>query len=553
MISSPELRDLLKKIVLGSQQVETAEVATLTSRQLEISLPHEATQVVLLLDGVQAYVHTLRLKLRNPDLKHILALVTDASELRWLLESAENRDLLEGHRLEWGFVSMEKGIPLEEYQQYWTGKEAGLRLHLFTDPQKDSSGVRELYSDLEIKHRYVVANRTAWGGSVEDEYIGFKNSLMNVPHFLQRPDFRNWQKGFEDRPVFVIGAGPSLDAEVEWIRRFQDRAIVIAADTLYRKLSEAQIYPHIFVSLERVSLVAALFQAGKWNRSILVGPQVMPPEAFSFFSGPQAIFMVPHLWNAFFNFRRLVMSTGNSCVGVGLALANVLSKKAVYLFGIDLCFGDDLKSHSRFSPYQSEDFAQAGGAIDEWRRDSLPVLNRAGKTVRTHFYWLRFREDFENIIKNSKAQVFVTSQAGLPLQGSKQISYAQLESQLLEFSSFDAYESLSSKLPYDRHAEAQTELKLFQANLKRLEEVVLTHRNLLDAPKSQWELSLLSLPFGSEVLVPIFKSGFLKLKSGVPELEEGARTIMQNVWRELPQVLQVARQKLEGFNAERLY
>jgi len=64
---------------------------------------------------------------------------------------------------------------------------------------------------------------------------------------------------------------------------------------------------------------------------------------------------------------------------------------------------------------------------------------------------------------------------------------------------------------------------------------------------------LLALPFGPELLVPMFKSGFMRLKSGVPELQEAAQQSIQKAWKELPEILSTARQKLESFHAERLY
>jgi len=551
MIQSLELQDLFKKIVIGVELVRAASASPISPRRLEIFFSHDVAELVLLLDGVQSYLPALRLRLKNSSLKHLLILVSRPEELRWLVESVENRDLFETEGLDWGCVSKEEGVPLEEYQNYWTGKEPGLHLQKFSDPQTDS--LEGLYADLEKKHRYVIANRSTWGGSVEDEFIAFRQSLQNIPHFLQRPDFRNWQKGFENRPVFVIGAGPSLDQEVEFVRRFQDRAIVIAADTLYRKLSEAEIHPHIFVSLERISLVATLFKSKEWNRSILVAPQVMPPEALSIFAGPQALFLLPHVWNSFLKFRRVVMQTGHSCVGVGLSLANVLTRKATYLFGIDLCFGEDLKSHSNFSPYRTPDFAEADSAIEEWRKDAVPILNRNAKQVMTHLYWLRFREDFESIIARAKAPFFVTSKEGLRLKGSQEISYSDFEAQLSSLPSFDAYEELQASLTYDRNAEAHEDLRLFKESLKKLEGVVIAHSELFKNPSSQWEPLLLSIPYGPEVLGPILKSGFMRLNSKIPELEKHGQESIEKVWRDLPEVLRSARQSLDEFQADRLY
>ena len=58
-------------------------------------------------------------------------------------------------------------------------------------------------------------------------------------------------KKYAKLPVFVIGSGPSLDNDIPFIRKNQDKAIVVACGTAIDTLYHAGIKPDFYACTER--------------------------------------------------------------------------------------------------------------------------------------------------------------------------------------------------------------------------------------------------------------------------------------------------------------
>lgn len=64
---------------------------------------------------------------------------------------------------------------------------------------------------------------------------------------------------FDEKPVIVLAAGPSLGKNLEWLQMYQDRFIIIAVSTVLKKLDKNNITPDIVVSLDAEELVKDYF------------------------------------------------------------------------------------------------------------------------------------------------------------------------------------------------------------------------------------------------------------------------------------------------------
>jgi hypothetical protein len=76
------------------------------------------------------------------------------------------------------------------------------------------------------------------------------NSLRNLPAIAAGGDVRDLTGAYPGVPAIVLGAGPSLDAAIAWLRTVNNRALIIAADTALRPLLAAGIAPHLVAGLD---------------------------------------------------------------------------------------------------------------------------------------------------------------------------------------------------------------------------------------------------------------------------------------------------------------
>ncbi len=167
---------------------------------------------------------------------------------------------------------------------------------------------------------------------------------------------------FTQLPVFVIGSGPSLDNDIPFIRKFQDKAIVIACGTAIDALYHAGIKPDFYSCTERGPEVAQALEIIPdkhfFDDIILITGSATHPLVTQYFKHT-AIFgkkderFVSYLkanLKDFSNVQEIELM--NPLVGnVGLSSALHLGFKKFYLFGIDC--GKRLSAEKIHSKYAS--------------------------------------------------------------------------------------------------------------------------------------------------------------------------------------------------------
>lgn len=93
-------------------------------------------------------------------------------------------------------------------------------------------------------------------GFFDDHLFGISHG---IDHILKKKSFaREDQKlpsSFSKFPVFIIGNGPSLDNDIAFLRKYQDKALIIACGTAIDTLFNAGIKPDFYAALERTPQV----------------------------------------------------------------------------------------------------------------------------------------------------------------------------------------------------------------------------------------------------------------------------------------------------------
>ncbi|MFD0961894.1 motility associated factor glycosyltransferase family protein [Paenibacillus chungangensis] len=77
-----------------------------------------------------------------------------------------------------------------------------------------------------------------------------KNILNNIAANLSTPSVRTLNKRLDGIPAIVVGAGPSLEADVEYLKQLRDHCLIIAAGSSVQSLQHFGIKPHLIVSID---------------------------------------------------------------------------------------------------------------------------------------------------------------------------------------------------------------------------------------------------------------------------------------------------------------
>ena len=112
-----------------------------------------------------------------------------------------------------------------------------------------------------------------------------ENTFENMKHMANSPDVGELAGMFADTPFILIGAGPSLDESIDFLKEVQDRAIIVTSNSPYRKLINSGIRPHLAVTADPLSPTLAGFNNVSLDGVPLACPFSAYPEIVKRFSG----------------------------------------------------------------------------------------------------------------------------------------------------------------------------------------------------------------------------------------------------------------------------
>ncbi|RUS43049.1 motility associated factor glycosyltransferase family protein [Cohnella sp. AR92] len=254
------------------------------------------------------------------------------------------------------------------------------------------------------------------------KYFGMqwvKNSFMNLPQILQTPSIAGWKNRCQGITAVVAGAGPSLQHDIETLKKLKNHALVIAAGSTIQSLLHYGIKPHLIISID----------GGEANYNVFKDldtsdiPFVFTPTieyhivenrdsnlAHFFLSNDNTI-------RGLFGFTEddPIFDPVQSVTGVAIQLAIYLGCSEVVLTGQDLSYPtDDL-----YSPGAKHlTVEQISAAMDD--KESLRVENVRGGYNRTTSGMRATLSGIEDVLASFQEVKFVnTSQLGAKIQHTK--------------------------------------------------------------------------------------------------------------------------------------
>jgi hypothetical protein len=229
------------------------------------------------------------------------------------------------------------------------------------------------------------------------------NTLANLRRIAASRDVRELFDSARGRPAVVIGAGPSLDRNVAWLRAVRDRACVVAVDTALTPLVRAGIEPDLVVAVDPSAVNARHFaHVPPLSRAALVAEGSLHPACFAPFDGRVFTFRVgnSHPWPLLRarGIERSQLTVWGSVLTAACDLALRMGCDPVVFAASDLSFTDG-QPYCRGTAYEA-DWARevlAGMALaDVWARyapdDALVLDDLRGVPVKTTGVLQAFRD-----------------------------------------------------------------------------------------------------------------------------------------------------------------
>lgn len=212
-----------------------------------------------------------------------------------------------------------------------------------------------------------------------------KHSHQNFPLVSKSAGVRFLAGACTGLPAFVVGAGASLDQDIEALRDAKDHAVVIAVDASYRALVANGITPDIVMTFDCKKEQQLLWESAPMHNTAMLFNTCSHPEAIQSWRGPIAFYNHFHttdelsktLLPAVYPHIGQIPSCGT--VGnMAVFLAKLLGCTQTMLVGMDLCYGFGEKQQKQGWQYRARDYklvdAKEMAAGKKWVRDEVKVL-----------------------------------------------------------------------------------------------------------------------------------------------------------------------------------
>lgn len=307
-----------------------------------------------------------------------------------------------------------------------------------TFPQKMAVGVLPYYEKIKKQTFQGVKNRLLFEESdthcILDEY-----TIYGVPYFrnfwpnlLVLPDSQKASAlfgAFKDVPAIVVGAGPSLNKQIDRLRELKDRALIFAGGSAINALTDNGITPHFAASIDPNPMQYLRLRQNMAFETPFFFRHRAFNEALGLVSGPKLYlpggdgYNISDWFEKRFKIKGKTLGGGHSIANFIIEIAYALGCRPIILVGYDLAYTN------------RQSYAQ--GVEDEKKRifsdeDAVDFSDFEGNPILTAWKWIlegRWISEFAS--KHPKLRLLNATEGGIPIEGVKNVSFSDVAGRYL--------------------------------------------------------------------------------------------------------------------------
>lgn len=288
--------------------------------------------------------------------------------------------------------------------------------------QLDMESVRRFYD-----REYVYRENQLIMFSFEKMFgtLPYRNSIRNISKLLRSPSIQELKDQFNRCTALIIGAGPSLEKDIENIIKYKDRFLVIAAGSSIQSLLHYDLVPDLIVSMDPGEANGRAFQ----NSAIKDIPLLFIPQIYSEIlekhpnNNMHALFKNDCIIEYLFNDLQVDYKflANNSVSGTAVQVARYVGATKIVFAGQDLSYPNE-QYYASGANHFSREF------LDERvKNGNLEVENVNGTKNPTSIAMISTLENIEKLITTLNDVEFVnTSSLGAKINGANYLPFLEV-------------------------------------------------------------------------------------------------------------------------------
>ncbi|APQ61494.1 hypothetical protein VK72_23905 [Paenibacillus polymyxa] len=268
----------------------------------------------------------------------------------------------------------------------------------------DMSTLREVKEKFqEYRQSFLVDKHTE--NRFREEWT--RNFLYHLSDVLYTPSIERLFHAFEGATVIVVSSGPSLQEDIEWLKKLRPHALIISAGSSIQALIKHGIHPHLAVIMDGHSVNKKIFASSETREQ----PLLFTSSSYYEISDQNCAGKIHSIMKSdavsqyFFGLSKeeLFISPTETVAGTAIQAAAYLGAKRIILAGQDLSFPDN-----KFYADGIEHFAAE--TTDKIVQEApKKVLNVKGTYNITDESFSLMKDGVENLIKALPRIEFINS------------------------------------------------------------------------------------------------------------------------------------------------
>jgi len=250
------------------------------------------------------------------------------------------------------------------------------------------------------------------------------NTLRNVPSLASESDAGVLFNLCPGAPVVIAGAGPSLNRNLEELRPYRDRAILIVADTALRPSLAAGLVPDFVVAVDPgVANARHLTGLPPCAQTALVCEASVQSGSLDGFVGRTFLYRVaahePWPWLTASGLEVATLRAWGSVLITAFDLGVKLGGGPLILIGADLAYTGG-QPYCRGTVYEDDwtDRVARGEALEDIWRGAIAmhravVETHGGESIATAPHLVQFRDGLLHAAQSSSSRVINATGAGI--------------------------------------------------------------------------------------------------------------------------------------------
>lgn len=299
----------------------------------------------------------------------------------------------------------------------------------------------------------------------------FDNTMANYPYIIKQKSLIDLSRKLpKDIPAILVSAGPSLDKNVEELKRAKNKCFILAVDAAAKVLVKHHILPDAVITIDALKLYQHFTETEVQHIPLIANPHcsrgiMCAHKGDKYFLQDDNT----HLRSVFDKFNKMVVDIdgGGSVATYGYALLERLQFKTIILVGQDLAYTNN-RTHST-------DTVRGEMNLNIFDKDTLLVEDIYGNMITTSYEFQIYQDWFEEELRvNSEYRVIDATEGGAKIKGTiiKTLAEALMEECHTEVDMDGIMKSIVPRLTEDEQKQIKMEITNIPEKLLELEHLV---------------------------------------------------------------------------------